>query len=59
MKVKDLLKVMEKNDNIYIQYIYETFYTNTEQVDIDFLDCEVKMIEAVCENTFRIFLKND
>ena len=59
MKLKDLLKLIEKNNNIYIQYIYETFYTNTEQVDIDFLDCEVKKVETVSENTFRIFLKND
>ena len=59
MLLKDLLKLIEQNANIYIQYIYETFYTNTEQVDIDFLDCEVKKVETVCENTFRIFLKND
>ena len=59
MKLKDLLKLIEKNNNIYIQYIYETFYTNTEQVDIDFLDCEVKKVETVSENTFRIFIKND
>lgn len=59
MKLKDLLQLITKEDNIYIQYIYENFYIDKEQVETDFLDCEVKMIEAVCENTFRIFLKND
>lgn len=58
MKLKDLLKLITKDDNIYIQYIYETFYIDKEQIESDFLDCEIKMIEAVCENTFRIFLKN-